>query len=75
MAGTKVGGLKASITNKKRWGADFYSTIGKKGGGAFWQDSSNKGFASMDKARHSEVSVRGGTNSVISKRERKITNE
>lgn len=74
MAGTKAGGLKATITNKERHGADFYSKIGKKGGSAFWQDSANKGFASMDKERLSEVGRRGGKQSVISKRERRITN-
>lgn len=32
MSGTKEGGKKASITNKKKHGADFYSRIGAKGG-------------------------------------------
>ena len=32
MAGTKEGGLKASITNKRIHGEDFYSRIGRKGG-------------------------------------------
>lgn len=32
MAGTKAGGLKASITNKERHGEDFYARIGAKGG-------------------------------------------
>lgn len=34
MAGTKAGGLKASITNKKIHGEDFYKQIGAKGGRA-----------------------------------------
>ena len=34
MAGTKIGGLKASQTNKERWGEDFYARIGRKGGQA-----------------------------------------
>lgn len=32
MPGTKLGGLKAAATNKKRHGEDFYKKIGAKGG-------------------------------------------
>ncbi|HEX9679774.1 MAG TPA: KGG domain-containing protein [Candidatus Saccharimonadales bacterium] len=32
MAGTKKGGQKAALTNRKRYGADFYAAIGRKGG-------------------------------------------
>lgn len=32
MSGTKAGGLKASETNKKKFGNDFYKRIGAKGG-------------------------------------------
>lgn len=32
MAGTKAGGLKASETNKRKHGEDFYKKIGSKGG-------------------------------------------
>lgn len=32
MCGTKVGGLKAAKTNKKKYGEDFYVKMGKKGG-------------------------------------------
>ena len=32
MAGTKAGGRKAAITNKKKYGHDFYASIGRKGG-------------------------------------------
>lgn len=44
MAGTKQGGLKASQTNKLRYGDDFYRRIGANGGkksrgGGFAQDS------------------------------------
>lgn len=42
MAGTVEGGTKASITNKKRYGEDFYRTIGGIGGRA----AGSKGFAS-----------------------------
>lgn len=32
MSGTKAGGLKAAMTNKKKYGEDFYSRMGKLGG-------------------------------------------
>ena len=32
MAGTRAGGLKAAATNKAKYGKNFYSRIGKKGG-------------------------------------------
>ena len=32
MAGTKAGGAKAAATNKAKYGKDFYSRIGQKGG-------------------------------------------
>lgn len=32
MSGTKEGGRKASITNKLRYGEDFYKIQGRKGG-------------------------------------------
>ena len=32
MAGTKEGGIKASKTNKERYGDNFYAGIGAKGG-------------------------------------------
>lgn len=32
MAGTKAGGKAAAATNKAKYGADFYSKIGAKGG-------------------------------------------
>lgn len=42
MPGTKIGGQKAAITNKKRHGKNFYANIGRKGG----QNSHTGGFAS-----------------------------
>ena len=43
MSGTKIGGLKAAITNKEKHGKDFYKLIGSKGGqnghtGGFFAD-------------------------------------
>lgn len=32
MAGTKVGGKKAAMTNKRLYGNDFYKELGRKGG-------------------------------------------
>ena len=32
MAGTKAGGQKAAVTNKAKYGPDFYARIGRKGG-------------------------------------------
>ena len=32
MAGTKIGGLKAALTNKRIHGDDFYRNIGRMGG-------------------------------------------
>jgi hypothetical protein len=42
MAGTKAGGLKASQTNRDRYGKDFYEKIGAKGG----RNGHSGGFAS-----------------------------
>lgn len=42
MSGTKTGGLKASATNKKLHGADFYKRIGSIGG----KNGHTGGFAS-----------------------------
>lgn len=42
MAGTKEGGAKASITNKTKYGNNFYKLIGAKGG----KHTGIKGFAS-----------------------------
>lgn len=41
MAGSKAGGMKAAATNKKRYGSEFYMSIGAKGG----QKSRGGGFA------------------------------
>lgn len=34
MVGTKAGGAKAALTNKKKHGDDYYARIGSKGGQA-----------------------------------------
>lgn len=63
MAGTKAGGQAAAATNKAKYGSDFYSKIGAKGGklgrtGGF--------FANRDLAR--EAGAKGGR---ISRRTKK----
>lgn len=42
MAGTREGGKKAALTNKKKYGKNFYVNIGRKGG----TNGHNGGFAS-----------------------------
>lgn len=55
MAGTQLGGLKAAITNKMRYGKNFYWTIGALGG----RKSRGGGFAqNPDLAR--EAGRKGG---------------
>ena len=44
MAGTKVGGLRAAETNKRKYGEDFYARIGAKGGA----NGHTGGFATID---------------------------
>lgn len=51
MAGTKRGGQKAAATNKMRYGQNFYTLIGRKGG----KISRGGGFA-VDR----EIAVRAG---------------
>jgi len=45
MAGTKQGGMRAAQTNKTKYGADFYASIGAKGG----KRGKTGGFASEKK--------------------------
>lgn len=61
MAGTKAGGRKAAITNKKKYGQDFYANIGRKGGtnghtGGF---ASNPELAKIAGAKGGRKSKRG----------------
>lgn len=57
MPGTKQGGIKASKTNKKIHGADFYKRIGAIGG------SKTKGTLYKDPERASEMGKIGGAKS------------
>lgn len=54
MAGTKAGGRKASLTNKAKYGEDFYERIGHTGGFA-----SNPELARIAGAKGGRLSKRG----------------
>ena len=61
MAGTKLGGLKASKANKEKYGDDFYKRIGAIGGrnghtGGF---ASNPELARLAGAKGGRISRRG----------------
>lgn len=51
MAGTREGGLKCAATNKERYGASFYVTIGKAGG----KKSKGGGFTNSEAAREAAM--------------------
>ncbi len=55
MPGTRRGGVKAATTNKKRYGANFYETIGAMGG----RKSRGGGFAKNPELAR-EAGRRGG---------------
>lgn len=57
VGGTVVGGKKAAATIKSR-DPDFYKRIGSIGGGK--PTDKKKGWQSMDKAKHRELSSKGG---------------
>ena len=59
MAGTKTGGKKASVTNKERYGEDFYRRIAAIGGRA----KVPKGFAMMTRKQRSLAGTLGGRKS------------
>lgn len=56
--GTKAGGKKAAVTNKLRYGPDFYRNIGRKGG----LKSKNCGFATNPELARI-AGAKGGKNS------------
>lgn len=67
MSGTKIGGLRAAETNKKKYGEDFYVKMGKKGGLA----QVPKGFAMNTKL----ASIAGTKGGIISKRGKAVVKE
>lgn len=61
MTGTKAGGQKAAATNREKYGDDFYSWIGRKGGrnghtGGF---AANRQLARIAGAKGGRLSKRG----------------
>lgn len=56
MPGTRKGGKKAAITNKQRYGDDFYGHIGRRGG----KKSRGGGFAA-----HPELAAEAGRKGAI----------
>lgn len=60
MAGTKLGGMRAAETNKRKYGDDFYSRIGGKGG----RNGHTGGFA----ANHELAREAGRKGGLISRR-------
>ena len=73
MAGTRAGGLRASQTNKAKYGEDFYANIGREGG----KNGTSGGFASdvigkdglTGKQRARVVGEKGGKKSRRTKKE------
>ena len=61
MAGTAKGGCLAASQNKKKYGSDFYSRIGKMGG----QRGTTGGFAAGEEGRKraSQYGAVGGSKS------------
>lgn len=63
MAGTKEGGKKAAKTNMERYGDNWYSNIGKKGGSKSHPEtrpfSTNATLASIAGAKGGRISKRG----------------
>jgi general stress protein YciG len=64
MSGTQRGGRKAAATNKQRYGEDFYTLIGQKGG----KISRGGGFA-MNRDLAIEAGRKGGKASRRTKRD------
>lgn len=62
MSGTIIGGNKAAITVKRRYGDKFFQVIGQIGGSRKgYELRSPKGFAAMKPERRRELGKIGGT--------------
>lgn len=59
MSGTIEGGRKAAVTNIKKYGNDFYSRIGARGG----RNGHTGGFCSMTPEQRAECGRKGGRKS------------
>lgn len=65
MAGTKIGGMRAAETNKRKYGEDFYERIGRRGG----QNGHTGGFATVDEnGVHTLAITAGRKGGLISRR-------
>ena len=74
MAGTKAGAAAAALTIKKRYGANFYSSIGEVGG----KNSNTGGFASEKRDKNGMTGAEraahyGKVGGSKSKRTKKVT--
>lgn len=71
MAGTKAGGAKAAATNKAKYGSDFYSKIGRKGGqnGTTGGFAANRELAKIAGRKGGRISRRGPAKSQITARQ------
>ena len=75
ISGNKIGGLRASKTNKERYGEKYYSEIGKKGGmrghtGGF---AANRALARLAGAKGGRVSSRSsGVRGILESHEAEI---
>ena len=68
MGGTKAGGAKAAATNKAKYGKDFYSRIGQKGGknGTTGGVAANRELAKIAGQKGGRISRRGPATTKIS---------
>lgn len=69
MSGTKLGGIRAAATNKKKYGKEFYALIGRKGG----KNGHTGGFASEEPGKDGltgpeRAKIAGQKGGVISRR-------
>ena len=58
MAGTKAGGAKAAATNKAKYGKDFYSRIGQKGGRISRRGPATTKISMTEESEESKIEVR-----------------
>ncbi len=67
MAGTKAGGAKAAATNREKYGKDFYSRIGQKGGrnGTTGGFAANRELAKIAGQKGGRISRRGPAKTII----------
>jgi hypothetical protein len=67
MSGTKEGGLKAAVTNKLKYGEDFYGIIGAVGG----SNGHTGGFGQGEEGRK-RARIYGAIGGKMSRRRKKV---